>query len=70
MSQNSETCTRPLTHNMHFEITLAQGELSQAIKWLTWILKKGRFPSKYSLINIAEENICMSKTYWFVGSES
>ena len=28
MSQNSETGTRPLTHNMHFEITLAQGELS------------------------------------------
>ena len=29
MSQNSETGTRPLTHNIHFEITLAQGELSQ-----------------------------------------
>ena len=29
------------------ELNLVQGELSQAIKWLTWILKKGRFPSKY-----------------------
>ena len=53
MSQNSKNGTRTLTHNMHFEITLAQGELSWAIKWLTWILKKGRFPSKCSLINIA-----------------
>ena len=26
MSQNSETGTRPLTHNMHFEITLTQGQ--------------------------------------------
>ena len=32
MSQNSQTGTMPLTHNMHFEITLAQGESSQAIK--------------------------------------
>ena len=47
MSQNSETGIRPLTHNMHFEITLTQGESSWAIKWLTWILKKGSFPSKY-----------------------
>ena len=46
MSQNSETGTRPLTHDMHFEIMLAQGELSRAIKSLTRILKKGRFPSK------------------------
>ena len=45
-SQNSETGTRSLTHYMHFEITSVQGEL-------TWILQKGRFPSKYSLINIA-----------------
>ena len=49
-----------------FEITLAQGELSWAIKWLTWILKKGWFPITYKLINIALENICMSKTHWFV----
>ena len=68
MSQNSETGTRPLTHNMHSEITLALGELSWAIKWFTWILKKGRFLSKYSIINIAYENMCMSKTYWFVKS--
>ena len=47
MPQNWESCTRPLPHNMHFEIVLAQGESSQAIKQLTWILKKGRFPSKY-----------------------
>ena len=47
MSQNSETGTRPFTHNMHFEITLAHGESSQAIKLLTWVLKKGRFPSRY-----------------------
>ena len=32
MSQNAENGTKPLTHNMHFEITLAQGELSLAIK--------------------------------------
>ena len=32
MSQNSETGTRPLTNNVHFEITLAQGEFSLAIK--------------------------------------
>ena len=47
MPQNWESCTRPLPNNMHFEIVLAQGESSQAIKQLTWILKKGRFPSKY-----------------------
>ena len=46
MSQNSESGTRPLTHNMYLEITLAQGESSCAIKGLTRILKKGRFPSK------------------------
>ena len=45
-SHNSETGTRLLTHIMHFVIALAQGELSCAIKPLTWILKKGRFPSK------------------------
>ena len=32
MCHNSETGTRPLTHNMYFEITLAQGELSLAIR--------------------------------------
>ena len=29
------------------EITWAAGESSRAKKWLTWILKKGRFPGKY-----------------------
>ena len=47
MPQNWESHTRPLTHNMHFEIALAWGESSWAIKQLTWILKIGRFPSKY-----------------------
>ena len=40
MSQNSETGTGPLTHNMHFERPLAQGESSQALKRLTRVLKK------------------------------
>ena len=47
MSQNSENGTRPLTCKMHFEIILAPGESSQAIKQLPYILKKGRFPYKY-----------------------
>ena len=52
MPQNWEICTRPLTHNMHFKITLEQSESSQAIKKLTWILKKSRFP-KNTWFNIA-----------------
>ena len=32
---------------MHFEIVLAPGESSWAIKQLTRILKKGRFPYEY-----------------------
>ena len=47
MPQNWESGTRPLRHNMHLEIALAQGESSWAIKQLTWILKKGWFPNKY-----------------------
>ena len=47
MSQNSENGTRPLTHKMHFEMTLAPGESSRAMKGLTGILKKYRFPYKY-----------------------
>ena len=45
MSQNSETGTRPLTHNMHFEITLAQGELSPIRKThsLAQGLRKDKF---------------------------
>ena len=34
-------------HNRHFEIALSQSKSSLIIKQLTWILKKGRFPSKY-----------------------
>ena len=49
MSQNSEIITRTLTHNIHFEIKLTQGELSWIIKWLTWILKKGSFPSNHTI---------------------
>ena len=46
---------------------LAQGESSQAIKQLTWILKKGRFLSK-DIVSLTElkKNISMGKTYWFV----
>ena len=45
MSQISETGTRPLTHNMHFEITLAQGELSPIRKThsLAQGLRKDKF---------------------------
>ena len=49
MSQNSETGTRPLTHDMHFEIMLAQGELSRAMN-----LEKRQFSKqRRSLINTA-----------------
>ena len=34
MSQNSETGTRPLTHNMHFEITLTQGQDSRCQQYV------------------------------------
>ena len=30
----NESCTRPLTENVHFEIVLAQGESSRAMKQL------------------------------------
>ena len=32
--QNRESCIRPLSHSIHFEIALAQGESSWAIKQL------------------------------------
>ena len=54
MSQNSETVTRPLTHNMHFGITLAQGELSQAKKTIDMNLEERQVSKQRdSLINIA-----------------
>ena len=43
MSQRMAPGPSPTTY---IEITLA-GESSWAIKWLTWTLKKGRFPGKY-----------------------
>ena len=46
----TQSGTRPLSHNTHFEITLAPGESPRAIKRWTWILKKGRFPSKYIVL--------------------
>ena len=42
----TQTGTRPLINKMHFGIILAPNGLSWAIKWLTWILKKGRPPYK------------------------
>ena len=62
MSQNSETGTRAVTHNMHFEITLAQGESDRAIKQLTHVdcltqscyLEERQISKQiHSLINIA-----------------
>ena len=55
---------------------LLKGESSWAIKWLTWILKKGRFPSKY-IVSLTElkrtlawvkHTGLLSETYWFVKS--
>ena len=45
MSQNSETGTSPLIHNTHFEITLAPGESSLAIKQLTNLEERLQSPS-------------------------
>ena len=42
----TQTGARPLTHKMYFGIILAPNDSSWAIKWLIWILKKGRSPYK------------------------
>ena len=65
MSQNSENGTRPLTHKMHFEIILAPGEASRAIKQLTRILKKGRFPYKY-IVSLTQIKRTMYEYYILV----
>ena len=42
MSQNSETSTRPLTHNMHFEITLTQGQDARLQQYVNHELPDGQ----------------------------
>ena len=71
MSLNSENGTRPLTQNMHFEITLAPGESSRAMKRLTETLKKGRFPHKciVSLTQIRRTVYEYNLPVYQVGSE-
>ena len=42
MSQNSENGTRPLTHNMHFEITLTQGQDARLQQYVNHELPDGQ----------------------------
>ena len=54
MFQNSETGTRPLTHNMNLEITLAQNELSMGHNLIDMNLEERQF---FKQIQFHEHNL-------------
>ena len=65
MSQNSDSGTMSLTHYMHFEITLAQ--VIPGYKTIGITLEERQVSEQIqNFINIASENISMSKTNRFV----
>ena len=65
--QNWESCTRPLSHNMHLLWdNIHTGWLFPVHKTIDMNLKERQVSKQMcSLVNIAEENISMSKTHWF-----
>ena len=61
----TESCTKPFTHNMNFEIVLAQGESSWAIKTIHINLEERQISKQIcSSLTQLKEVISMRKMHW------